>query len=156
MFSSMFQCIIYFHKLCRKVVFDYRIIFMIIKFGFNPFKFRQRRNFKTTNETNLSLILLSIVAVFLFCHFPRLILNMAEFIGNDMMDESGENLIKQVIVPKIRLKMTNKIFNVGAEGRWNHHCGSSVSRGQQLQKVYLLFVYLLQIQPFVTDVQWFC
>ena len=73
--------------------FDKRIIFMIIKFGFNPFKFRQRRNFKTTNETNLSLILLSIVAVFLFCHFPRLILNMAEFIGNDMMDEAGENLI---------------------------------------------------------------
>ena len=58
------------------------------------FHFR-RRNFKTTNETNLSLILLSIVAVFLFCHFPRLLLNMAEFIGNDL-EEPDVNLIKLV------------------------------------------------------------
>ena len=36
-------------------------------------------NKKETSEANFSLILLFIVAVFLFCHFPRLILNMAEF-----------------------------------------------------------------------------
>ena len=56
------------------------------------FTFRQR-TFKGTNDANLSLILLSIVAVFLFCHFPRLLLNMAEFIGNDL-EEDDDKLIK--------------------------------------------------------------
>jgi len=41
----------------------------------------RRRAAKTTTETSLSLILLFIVAVFLCCHFPRLILNMAEFVN---------------------------------------------------------------------------
>ena len=53
------------------------------------FTFRQR-TFKGTNDANLSLILFSIVAVFLFCHFPRLFLNMAEFIGNDLEEDDNK------------------------------------------------------------------
>ena len=46
------------------------------------FCYRCRKS-KTTTEMSLSLILLFIVAVFLCCNFPRLVLNMAEFVNLD-------------------------------------------------------------------------
>lgn len=45
---------------------------------------------KISNETSFSLILLFIVAVFLCCQFPRLVLNMAEFVNMEQpVDECG-------------------------------------------------------------------
>ena len=43
---------------------------------------RSNRNSSSHNEVNLATVLICIVIMFLLCHFPRLIINVAEFIIN--------------------------------------------------------------------------